>query len=470
MRIALVNLPHGTPVVRRYMCSYNSPIFLFPPLELMSAGTVLRDQGGHEVMVWDAIASQATTDELAQSLAAWRPQLIVSLMGFEIFEQDVDAVRQLRSALGAIPWALFGHYPSVFPAEVLRLTGADWIVHGEPEITLLELCQAGGLGDPSAIAGLSYRNGEGVAHSRPRPWLKEFEQLPPPDYDLVGLAPYSEFLLPRPFVVVQSARGCPFGCNFCVRSYGQRLALRPAAQILDEIAGLVRRRGVRSVRFIDDTFFTAKARVLEICRGFRERLPDVVWSCLSRADTLDDRVIAEIGASGCRRVYIGIESGSQRILERYNKGYDVASLPGTVEALRRARIEVGAFFMVGHPEETEDDFAQTLRLARTLKLDYATIGKTIPYPGTPLYDEYRDQVDFSLYPYRNDWRDPGRRRQLDDWERRFYRALYLNPHYLLRNAHHAWQSPATVWRAGRALLPFLRRPSERAELVRSELI
>lgn len=472
MRIALVNLPHPTPVIRRYMCSYNSPIFLFPPLELMYAAAALRAWDGHETTVIDAIARRWTREDVLAELRRTRVELVVALSGFEIFERDVNALKWLRSQLPAVKFAAFGHYPSTFPDETLAHTGVDYVLRGEPEVTLAEICRAlEGKQAWNEIGGVSYRNGQPQPlHNPTRAWLKQVDQLPHPDYRSVDIRDYSEFLMPQPFAVLQTARGCPYPCNFCVRSYGQRMGMRSPDNILEELGQLVDRHQIRSFRFIDDTFTAIPERTAEICAGLQKHFPQLVWSCLSRVDTLDAQRAASLAAAGCRRVYVGIESGSERILRLYGKDYGLDSLPESVRLLRKHNIEVGAFFMVGHPEETEDDFQQTRAVVRSLELDYATMGQTVPYPGTHLYEQYKDRVEFSLYPYRNEWKDPGRRAQLLRWEAQLYRDLYLRVPYLARHAARFIKHPRTAFAAGRALLPHMLGRHGNAELVRNELI
>jgi radical SAM superfamily enzyme YgiQ (UPF0313 family) len=470
MRIALVNLPHDVPVVRRYMCSYNSPIFLFPPLELLSVAAVARTWGKDETMVIDAIAERLSANQTLAQLRQFEPELVITITSFEIFEQDMRTFAWLREALPRVKFAAFGHYATIFPNEVMAIANLDYVFRGEPEYTFFELTEALKQNAPlEAIQGLTYRRDDGSVISNPdRPRTRHVDELPFPDYSLVDVHHYSEFLLPKPFVVLQTARGCPYTCNFCVRSYGQKLGMRTPDNIIDELRDLVRQFKIRSFRFIDDTFTAIPARTSEICEKIQQRLPKLVWSCLSRVDTMDQERAKALKQGGCRRVYLGIESGSQRILRLYGKDYGIERIHDVVAMLRRNRIEVAAFFMVGHPEETQDDFEQTSRLVRSLALDYSTVGQTVPYPGTSLFDQYRDQVDFSLFPYKNEWKSPGRRDELHRWESRFFRDAYLQLPYLARHAMRFMRYPLTTLAAGKALVPYFLGVGQHT--TRSELV
>lgn len=457
MRVALINLPHPVPVVRRYMCSYNSPIFLFPPLELLYVGGVVREWSQDEVLCIDAIAERLSRETLLERLRAFAPDLVVSLPGFEIFEDDMRILSWLRQSMEGVRFAAFGHYPTTFPAETMAAASLDFVFRGEPEVTVHELLGALKAGDSfEGILGLSYRDADGSVVNNPdRLRERDINELPYPDYSLVDINDYSEFLLPRPFAVLQTARGCPYPCNFCVRSFGQKLGLRSTENIIGELDELVARYQINSFRFIDDTFTAMPARTIEICEAIQKHHPQLVWSCLSRIDTLDEARVRAMRDAGCKRVYMGIESGSPRILKLYGKDYGVELIPKMVDLLRGNGIEVGAFFMVGHPEETTEDFELTSQLVRSLQLDYATIGQTVPYPGTQLFNQYRDQVDFSLYPYKNNWSDPRRRDELLQWEKRFYRELYFRAPYLARHAVRFVKHPATALAAGKALFSFV---------------
>lgn len=470
MRIALVNLPHEAPVVRRYMCSYNSPVFLFPPLELMYVAAVAREWGHDDVVLIDAIAARLDRDQTLEQLKRFRPDLVITITSFEIFEPDMRTFAWLRAELPQAKFAAFGHYATTFPNEVMAIANLDYVFRGEPEHAFFELTEALKQNGPiDRIEGLTYRRDDGTVVSTPdRARDRHIDELPHPDYSLVDVSAYSEFLLPQPFVMLQTARGCPYTCNFCVRSYGQKLGMRSPDNIVAELRQLVDRYKIRSFRFIDDTFTAIPQRTLEICEKIQKELPPLVWSCLSRVDTLDDERARALRDAGCRRVYLGIESGSQRILQLYGKDYGVERIREIVNMLRKRHIEVGAFFMVGHPEETHEDFQQTGKLLRSLELDYTTVGQTVPYPGTSLFEQYRDQVDFSLFPYRNEWKSPGRRAELAKWEAEFFRKSYLRLPYVARHAWRFLKYPRTTLAAGRALAPYFlgrTKSSTRSELV-----
>jgi radical SAM superfamily enzyme YgiQ (UPF0313 family) len=168
MRIALVNLPHEAPVVRRYMCSYNSPVFLFPPLELMYVAAVAREWGHDDVVLIDAIAARLDRDQTLEQLKRFRPDLVITITSFEIFEPDMRTFAWLRAELPQAKFAAFGHYATTFPNEVMAIANLDYVFRGEPEHAFFELTEALKQNGPiDRIEGLTYRCDDGTVVSTP---------------------------------------------------------------------------------------------------------------------------------------------------------------------------------------------------------------------------------------------------------------------------------------------------------------
>jgi anaerobic magnesium-protoporphyrin IX monomethyl ester cyclase len=276
-----------------------------------------------------------------------------------------------------------------------------------------------------------------------------------PAYDLLKFNLYSEPFMPKPFALIQTARGCPYQCNFCVKSFGTQLGLRKAEDILDEIEYLVREHGVKAIRFIDDTFTAIPSRVHEICHGIIERKLKVSWTCLSRLDTLDEEMIGTMYASGCVRLNVGIESGSPRMLEKYNKQLDLERGKNMLLHCSSIGLETLGFFMVGHPDETEEELQMSIDFAKTAKLNFAVVGELIPYAGTKLFDELGDKLEFSLFPYVNRFKDSETELKYLNWEKRFYRDFYMRPSYVLNHLRTQVIRGRSGWSMLKEVLRFL---------------
>jgi len=303
-----------------------------------------------------------------------------------------------------------------------------------------------GLQDPESVSGLAYRaNGE-IRIRNDQKRITAIDDLPLPAFELLPHDKYSEPGMPRPFGMIQSARGCPYACNFCVRSYGRRLTTKSPRQVVDEIRLLIDRHKIRSLRFIDDTFSANRERAIRICKEMVAAKIDLQWACLTRTDAVDAELLGEMKAAGCRRIYFGVESGSQRILDRYNKRIKKNEALAALLLCREVGLETSGFFMMGLPFETEEDFEETIEFARNARLTYAMVVPLTLYPGTELFDHHKEHVRFSLFPYVNTFRDKDLAKRWSDWERRFYRAFYFSPGYLARNVGALARSPLAMAR------------------------
>ena len=431
-KILFLNLPHDTRVQRRYMCSYNTPSMLFPPIEMLYLAAIAREWHQMQVSLLDAIAEDFSLENVLNEIRILKPDMIVCITGFEIYEEDVKVIQILKAQFPEKNIVVFGHYPTNFPLETLEHTHADFVLEGEPDINfsnLLDyLSKKISLEEMKGVYYLDTNKhlciNEGIGR------IKKPEELPLPAHDLLKIKFYNEPFLPKPFGLIQSARGCPYACNFCVRSYGTRLALRSPESIIEEIKLLIELHQIKSFRFIDDTFTATSKRVIRFCKLIIENNIAIKWTCLSRADTLNEEMIEWMAKAGCVRVYIGIESGSPKILQLIKKEIDLDKGLENIRLLQKYDIQTTAFYMVGYPEETDEDFQMSLDYARKGNFDFVIPGRFIPYPGTVFFDEFKDKIEFNLFPYKNEFKDKELIKTGVDREKYFYRNYYLRFGYV----------------------------------------
>lgn len=432
--VVFLNLPHNEQITRRYMCSYASPESLMPPLELISCAAIARDWNSCNSVLIDAIADKLTLTDSISQIKAVAPAVIVSLTGFECYEDDVNTVKKLKAAFPEVAIVLFGHYATNFPEESLRNSNADFIILGEPETVLSNLLAA--LSEKQSIASVT-----GICMILDGKFVKQGDssrirdptELPIPAYDLLPIHKYGEPLLAQPYGMIQTIRGCPYQCSYCVKSYGSKLSQLSTDRVIKEMKLWIELQGVKSIRFIDDTFTINRVRVIELCKAIIENKLNVEWACLSRTDNLDEELLNWMKKAGCKRIYFGMESGSQRMLDIYKKNVDVGEALKALLLCRKVGIETAAFFMSGHPEETENDFVATLEFAKSANLNYASFNPLTPYPGTSLYVELKEYLTFNIYPYKNEWTNPLVNELFDQRKQRFYRGFYLRYGYIVSN-------------------------------------
>ncbi len=419
--------------MRRYSCSYNVHNFLFPPLELMYLGSIIKVWKKEEAILIDAIAEGLNLENVLKRIDSFSPDLLVFMPGFEIFSEDMESIGEIKKIFPNLKIICFGYLPSIFPQQVLRNANIDFVIMGEPEFSFSELYDC--LRHKRSIGnlkGIAYKENGDIILNEGRERIEDLDQLPFPDYSLVKISSYNEFFLDKPFVLIQTTRGCPFECNYCVRTFGKKVTYRSIESVINELKKLKDYFNITTVRFIDDTFTINKERVKKICQRIIEDKIELKWSCLIRADTLDKESIQLMKEAGCVRIYIGIESGSQKILNFYRKGYKLESIKTQIKMLKDTGIEMVGFFIVGAPEESEKDFLESVQFARDVDFDYLMVLILTPYPATSLFEDLKDKIDFSLFPYINEFKNLNLKKRMIFWEKKFYRKFYFRPRYIIQ--------------------------------------
>ena len=405
--------------MRRYNCTYNAPNFLFPPLELLYLAAVAKEWKKGQAVIIDAIAEGLTLDEVVSRLRDFQPDILVFMFGIESYEEDRQAIRLIKDSFPGLKTACLGYLPSRFPARALEESPAvDYVIMDEPELSFSRLydCLKGNGKLSGSLAGIAYRENGSPNIGPRRKRLRELDTLPYPARYLIRQGLYNEFLFKRPFTTMLTSRGCPFECDFCIPTYGREIVYRSPENVLGEIEETLARDKVRAIRFMDDTLTLNKERLKLICAGIIRRRLKFDWSCLSRVGGLDEELASLMRKAGARRVYLGIETFSQRLLDRYRKGYDASGINRQIKMIRDNDIEAAGFFIVGGLQ-TEEEFRRDVFQAKESGLDYVVVERLTPYPGTAIY---KDKEAFLS------------EKEALEREKRFYRAFYFRPEYILR--------------------------------------
>lgn len=438
----------------------------------MYLSSIVKEWKRAEPVLVDAIADKLNINEVLEIIEELKPDLLVSLIGFETFQNDIESINLIKQKTRGLKVICFGYYPTIFPEEILRNSKIDIILRNEPELTFSQLYDhlLDKKMDILDIEGLAYRRAnDEVIIGKPRNRINNLDALPFPDYSLIKLDRYNEPFLEKPFAVLQSSRGCPFNCVYCVRTYGRQLVSRSANNVLDELEKLIFENKIRSVRFMDDTFTVDKKRVIQICDGLSKRRLKIEWSCLSRVDTLDDEMASYMRQAGCIRVLLGIESGSQELLDYYGKGYTIEKIKITAKILKKRKIETVGWFIVGGYAESRENFIKTIRLAKKIKFDFVVASRLCLYPGVPLFEKARQDIDFSLFPYRNKFKDDKIEYESMSREKIFYRSFYFDPLCIIRTFRFFWSKPKKTILLAFAMIKFI-IDKERDTLERKDLL
>jgi len=279
-----------------------------------------------------------------------------------------------------------GPHTSVAPATIPEFV--DHVVQGEGEQAILDIM-----------------NGSVKERMVRKERIKDLDSLPFQPWDVFTRLPY-EFFCPwldaRPVFTLTTSRGCPFDCSFCsVRSiWGTQCSFFSAERILSEVEHLVSIFGAKGIYFREDNFTLSGKRIERFCEMMLKKRLDVQWACETRVETLcDDAMVYLMGQAGCRAVYLGVESGSQRILDLLNKKITVEQIEKAVGLCKKHNIRAYCSLLTGVPEETYEDYRMTEALMKKLKPYAYAFNVYVGIPTSPLY---QDILDSNAYEYEDE--------------------------------------------------------------------
>ncbi len=394
MHVLLLNPPAGggRKFIREGRCTQEQGVWatLWPPLSLAGIGAVL-ERDGHQVRIMDCPAQGRTFDDVKMAIDGMNPGVIIWSTGTPSIESDLQLASRIKSWSPAARTVVFGTHVTALDRECLQSApGLDIIVRNEPEATVAELVstlsESKGI---DGIAGITYRNEQGgVVRNPARPFMENLDDLPFPAWHLIDVDRYRLPLKGRPFLMVAPLRGCPFQCSFCTchTYYGARLRTRSVESVIAEITYDQERFGISDFFFWAETFVVNKDYVRRLCRAMLERNVRIAWTANSRVDTVDAELLSLMAEAGCWMISFGIESASQAVLDRADKGTRVSDSITAVQLARRAGIKTVGHFILGLPGETEGSLEETIVFAGKLKLDLAQFYCAVPFPGSRLYE------------------------------------------------------------------------------------
>jgi anaerobic magnesium-protoporphyrin IX monomethyl ester cyclase len=392
-------------LVYPYFLGNRKSEFRFPALGLGYLASQLR-LNGIEVEIVDCTFLDGI-EEGVKRVKEKNPTLIGIYSMYTMRDNALSLGKKLREHCDLL--VAGGPLPTTEPE--LFLDVFDVVVKGEGEHTLLELAK--GEKPHYNIQGLAFKEKDGrlsrlssdLIETEPRELIQDLDTIQFPARDLFDNQSYLDYyrnLKLKPATSILSARGCVFECDFCSQPlFGNSFRERSPANIVDEIEQVLE-LGYEKVVFQDDCFTLTKDRVINLCKLIIQRNISFEWDCLSRVDSLDLETISFMKEAGCKRVFFGLESGSDKILKIMNKKTDKTMAVTTVNSIKTAGIEVGAFFIIGYPGETNETLLETINFSSSLNLDYLSFNFPIPIPGTGLYEKVKDElIETKNYEHNN---------------------------------------------------------------------
>lgn len=334
-----------------------------------------------------------------------------------------------------------GPHITAAPEETFRRYAAfDYGIIGEGERAFPELLAIlEENGDPRKAPSAVFRQGPDIIVNPRRKFIENLDRLPFPAFDLLpnfprGYRPPFLNYLRGPCASVTTSRGCPHGCTFCDRAvFGNRYRHFSEGYIVELLAHLKKTYRIRHIVFADDQFTASKTRLLRLGEKILQQGLEFRWNCDARVDTVDSEMLRLMKKAGCWMVSYGIESGSQAILDRVQKGIRLDQAEETVRRTKEAGIRAKGLFMVGFPEETEESLQKTLDFILRCPFDEINLSILTPYPGTSIYEEIRCQSGFiEDWPRMNAMNFlplPGNlsAERLEKFYRRILQKFYMRP-------------------------------------------
>ncbi len=471
-RVVMVNPP--LPSAQRFsekFAALQEVESVTPPLGLCYLAAGLEKAGFHVELV-DGLFHHSKDGwdfkRIVKEITAKRPDAVCVTATTLTIPIAGMLTREIKQASGAVT-VLGGAHISVLPEDTMKeFPDVDVGVVGEGEDTIVELCEK--LRDGKGISrvrGIVRRQGRRITINPKRPLIEDLDRIPfPARHLLPDLKRYRQTPASYkkvPHVTMITSRGCPYRCTFCSSNsvFGKSCRFHSAQYVLKEMGHLIENYGAREFIIYDDTFTQNHARLKEICEGIISRGWNIVWSCMGRANTVNEDMLRLMRRAGCWSISYGIESGDQSILNRIKKGITLDQVRDAVKWSKKLGYDVRGFFMIGHPGETKETIEKTIRFASSLGLDVAQFAITTPMPGTELWDTARDYGSFTY----DSWMDFNTMKPLfvsegltEDYlitkTAEAFRRVHTRPSYILRRAlsMRSWEDLKKNWQGMKMIL------------------
>ncbi len=430
MKVLLIN-PSQVDLVNKKGRIYNR---IWTPLDLANCGAILEKEG-IDVSILDGNAEQLGPAEVAKRATGYEKVFITStsldrwqcpFLDINPFLQTVNAVKEVASEV-----YVAGSHGTVKPEEILEATGARAIIRGEPEHTVLSLCNTSVL---SEVCGITYKDGNKVINNKDQDPIN-MNELPMPAFHLLTMERYGYEVRSNHFCLFEMTRGCASKCIFCLlKPYGRGVRKKDLDRLILEVEYAIKNFDVRNAYFMDLEFTFLRKQVMELCTYLINMNYNFRWCCQTRLDLVDDELLHKMKQAGCRLIHFGVEAGSERMLKYINKGITMAAIRDGMSKVKKAGIETACIFMMGFPGSDGQDMEDILKFAKELAPDYPIFHVVVPHPGTKLYEtvkvhpsiRFSDETIFPEAIIENFSLE-----ELKRLTRKAYLSYYLRPSYIL---------------------------------------
>ncbi|MFZ9011979.1 MAG: B12-binding domain-containing radical SAM protein [Anaerohalosphaeraceae bacterium] len=412
-----------------------------PPLSLAClAGSLVR--GGFQAKVFDFnIYEDADFVKVVEEFA---PDYVGVTFVTPLI-QEANRVAQLAKSVNPdVVVMAGGPHASSFPESTLQETVFDLVAIGEGDFTICEILEGK---DCSEIQGIAYKDNGAIQVNPRKPFIKDLDVLAPPNYDVFELDKYQispAIARGNPVAWVETSRGCVYDCVFCNKNcFGRTFRVKSPQRVVEDFQRVID-QGFKEIYLADDGFTTNMTRAKKVGDLLIEKNIKIDWCTLNgiRADRVDLELLKKMKQAGCYRIYLGVESGNQGVLDRIKKGTKLEYLENAVAWGKQAGLEVVGYFMLGLPGDTEETMQQTIDFAKKLDLDLAKASVTIPLPATEMFNDLDAEkliktYDWTKYKFHSVPSSIYDHQTLpwpviEKYYKRFYRQVYLRPSVIIK--------------------------------------
>ena len=405
-----------------------------PPTDLMYLAAI-SENAGYEAKIRD----YSLGGNLIKDIKEFQPDMVLANISTPTFKNDLESLRIAKEINPNIKTIVKGAPFLTYNTNVTYENPfVDYVIYGEPEMTLKELLEGNPL---SEINGLCYTENFQPVKNPPREFIQNLDELPFPARHLVDNSIYKRPDNNKVQAVIKVARGCPFHCFFCLATpvSGSKVRVRSAENIIKEIRECVEKYKITNFLFWSDIFNFNREWAIDLCKKIIESGLNITWASNTRADTMDDELAGLMYKAGCRLVSLGVESGSQEILNNIGKKITLDDIRKTVKILKKHKMKIYNYFVIGLPWETEKTVEETIKFAIELDSNFISFYTATPLPGTRYFAyALMNKLINSELNYNNAYYEPVvcshelSKERIFELHKKAVRKFYLRPKFIIK--------------------------------------
>jgi radical SAM superfamily enzyme YgiQ (UPF0313 family) len=432
LKVTLVNPPYPSN-------AHSHPPFI--PLGLAYLGAVA-EQEGHQVTVIDCQGEKLNYDTFRQRIEGV-PSDVIGVTSTTLLYNSAKIIMETAKEVHPNAVTMIGgSHVSFWDEQALDETKSiDIVVRREGEQTFLELLQRiEAKKNFVGVQGSTIRTSDGKTfRNEDRGFLHDLDSLPSPAYHLLPLDSYHR--MGKTIFPIVTSRGCVQWCDFCstVRMFGRGYRVRSPKKVVDDMEMLLSKYGESQFTFYDDAFTINRNHTLEMCADIKARKLNVEWDCETRVDAVDKELLEKMRDAGCITIWFGVESGSEKILDKMHKKINREQVREAFKMTQKAGMMTIASAVIGFPGETEETAWETINFINSLNPDDIGCYIATPYPGTPMYEEviknnWLRVTDFNKYDTATPtFETPDLSMdRLREIKYKAHQKFYLRPRYVLK--------------------------------------